>query len=216
LVRSSFAWLVLGITSVLSDGVMAAPPAETLLTNGGFDSDVQLSGWDFGNALASWSSLDVASEAGSGSARIENAFPEAGFSFEISHCVATLPGAHALGASYWIPSGQAPAAGDAGVRWFFHAGEGCDPGAFLAAGQISTENIMVVPDQWGELSIDGVVAPPGTGSARLFLVDRKESVEGTFAAHFDDAYLIPEPGAAALAPALLAALGLLSACGRRR
>jgi len=215
-VRASLAWLRLGMACVVSGAATAAPPAATLLTNGGFATDVQFAGWDLGNANPIWSSLDIADDAGSGSARIENAFPQAEFSFEISQCVATLPGPHALGASYWIPSGQAPATGDAGVRWFFYDGAGCDEGAFLDAGQISTENIVVVPDAWGELSIEGMVAPPGTGSARLFLVDRKESEEGTFAVQFDDAYLIPEPDAAALAPAALAALGGLAACGRRR
>lgn len=213
--RSMLAGLVLGVAVAAPGAARAEVPVDTLLANGSFAADAQLDGWDLGTAVASWSTLDVAGDPTSGSARIENSFLDPGFSFEISQCLVTGPGPHAFGASYWIASGQEPATGDAGVRWFFSAGSSCDPGAILAGGQRYTENIVIVPDVWGEVSIADVAAPPGTGSVKFSLANRQESGLGIFVVQFDDAYaVVPEPRG--LAGACAAALALAALRLRRR
>lgn len=186
----------------------AAAPAQNLLANPDFDTDVTSGGWgaDVDWILGSWQEPDAFGDGDSGSLLVTNV-REFGGSNGWFQCIPASEGL-ALDASVWTRSapGQTNSNGAWLEVWFF-ASTGC---SFAPPGLIeSIFTEYASPADWTEIALRDLVTPAGTQSIRFDLRVEKASGDPEAAtAEFDAAYL-PEPGALATAAAALAALAAL-------
>jgi hypothetical protein len=172
-------WTVLAallITNVPTGG------AQNLLDNGDFDSDV--SGWAALGADLSivWDPEDHAADPGSGSLYSVNNAPAAG-NFAIVSCVDSIPDGLPYQVSGWVklPSGQ-PVDGRTELFWYWYDAPSCSGSQ---TSQPGTSAITVAED-WTFLQSSAEVAPPGTMSAWVVLLNNKNDADpGALQISFD-------------------------------
>jgi hypothetical protein len=169
----------------------AAAPAQNLLVNGDFASDV--SDWTYPDAQPIWSGFDVNGASNSGSALGTNAAAAAGSRvYVLRQCIPIVePGLYVLGVSAFTPTGQV----DGNLLFSYVAranSPDCSGGAFIAGG-------LFLPSvgQWRRYTSGTslrISAPltPGTTVEVLLGID-KTPVGGSFSGYFDAVSLVYDP-----------------------
>lgn len=170
---------------VLTALASAAPsPAENLLVNAGFDSD--LAGWSLLDPLveAVWSPEDVAGDPASGSARVTHPGPPGPGGSGPAQCVPVVGGArYDFGAFIREPSGHS-GSGVAYVLVHFFAGGACEGTELGGAG---ADPIEEVEGEWFPVQNFVAQAPEAAGSARVLLLVASDQ----HTARFDDVRFCP-------------------------
>lgn len=179
---------------VLAPIATAAPsPAENLLVNAGFDSD--LAGWILLAPLveAAWSPDDVAGEPASGSVRVTHPGPQVPGGSGPAQCVPVTGGArYDFGAFITEPAGQS-GSGVAQVLIHYFAGGACEGTEVGSAGANPIEEIE---GEWYPLQNFVSQAPETAGSARVLLLVASDQ----HTAWFDDVRFCPHGRCALLLP----------------
>ena len=194
------------IPIALAIGSLAASRAEAanLITNGGFDdAGSYLTGWLNVGVDESWAADDADGAPDSGSVEIKNPHGDT-FTEFIYFCVPVEGGAsYSYGAKQKTLSGQT-ATGEARLVLFFSSDSNCSDS--LASAQTTSTAV----GDWTSLQ-DSAQAPPDALGARLLLLVSKVSggSANDLTVRFDDAFIVPEPGAAALQLSAALALGVL-------
>jgi len=190
----------------------AARANGNLVQNPNFDTDLPPWSDGPGGITSVWDSRDVVDNPASGSARVTSAQVDAGgqgvSGSGLIQCIDIVGTgtvrSFQLGASYFIPSGQnRTATPDVSVSWFPSAG--CTNYNGASDGKTPLGN--PITDTWSQLQTT-VAAPMDAQSLRIFLRPRKVEANGTVDVLFDAVFL-PEPDAAALGVAAIAAIGAL-------
>jgi hypothetical protein len=167
--------------------VSSATPAQNLLVNPDFDSDI--SGWSANVAwiVGAHDAEDVDEPSSSGSVLVENSRSSGGGN-GLFQCV-LVSGDTLYDTSIWIriPLGQAMT-GDASLRLFWFANPTCDFADYLTDHFFP---IFTPSAAWTEIQ-ESVDAPFGAQSVRFDLGVSKDDPGGTFETKFDAVYL-PEP-----------------------
>ena len=195
------------VSFLLAAGLVLAGPAGAqdvdLLVNGSFDED--LAGWNAfasGTSSASWNALDVGGSASSGSFRAEMVYLGLGNpnNVNLNQCLNVVAAAsYAFGASIRQQAGGGEGGAFVRVSWFE------DPGCGGDNVNTNDASIFLIDDTWRLAELTNVWSGSAR-SARFTLVNLSQDVSAPYVAFFDDAFFVPEPGAASAAAAALAAL----------
>lgn len=143
--------------------------AQNMVVNGDFDTDVL--GWTTFGTPFDWNSADWLGAPVSGSGLLTNEV-DGTMHAGIVACVDGVVGGQSydLGGMIMIPSGQA-GSGGAGYGLYWREGAGCS-GSQSVGGY---SPYIVESDVWVHLTLWGLVAPAGTQSAEVMLLNNKTS-----------------------------------------
>jgi hypothetical protein len=204
-----------GLALVVAGLSLGAPStaSASFLFESGFDEGVF--GWAPITSFSALSSseLDVGDSSESGSARIEvkaSTSPFFGFPHDyVLECFPIDPAlTYQVGAWILIPAGQATA-GSAQMSVLFYANGSC-----TGVPQLRNTFALRTPGEWTYVEDPAVVPPSTAQSAHVGMAVFKNSVDVTYAAHFDDVVFAPEPSAGLLRIVAAAALVALRRRGR--
>jgi hypothetical protein len=183
-------------------------PAQNLVVNGDFDTGLGSWYWPPPWIETEWSALDAGGSPTSGSVRQENFNDDGTAGLGTGQCVPVVAGvSYRVSFSVYVPSGQT-GTGLAGLNFGWNSSVDCRSSAGIG-GLYGTAGTPEPVDEWSDLTFEWLEAPPGAQTMQVFLACKKTSVSGTFAAYWDDVFVVPEPGAAASCGAAL--LGLAAA-----
>jgi hypothetical protein len=178
------ATLLRPVLTILALGVMAAvvpAAAQNLVVNSRFDTS--LAGWtyDRGVGEATWSSLDVGAQPGSGSMRYTTSQASPAGEFAFFQCLPATGGAvYRAIADFLIPSGQSRTGDIALIAVFYDSADCTTLGTTgVNFGQV------VTPGSWQHVG-GQMLAPPSTRSVRLYPSLFKNEAGGSLVAHVDN------------------------------
>lgn len=177
------------VPAVLAGALLGAVPASAanLLNNPHFATS--LAGWEATGPGVSWSPVDVAGSASSGSARAVNEGTNGSFSgIYLRQCVPVVAGTtYDVGFQAMLPSDQGRS-GSAGAVFYFYDQPGCPLGVTLPGS--GTLGSVTDDGTWEDVH-GSFTAPAGSRSAFLMFSVAKTEAGGQLAAHFDDAFVCP-------------------------
>jgi len=172
---------------------LVAPPAlaQNLVTNAGFDTNVDFWTPYFSGGTLVWSPLDWAGNPSSGSGFETNAQAAAAAATHRASTCMIVPttGVYEVGGHIRIPGGQA-STGRASVDLIAWEGPGCQGVASLvtlAGGSVTT----ATTDVWVPILVQGLSLTQGM-AFQVALTVAKDQAGGTLAAHFDFARFGPQ------------------------
>ena len=171
-------------------GTCVIPGGTNLLTNGGFDTGV--AGWTVFDPkiVLTESALDATGCSTSGSVLATNQDPN-GLNSGFYQCVPVTAGVtYNAGVMILTPSGGAQGQTFLQVAWFPTAN--CAGSSLTLAGQVESSGNF---DAWEPLTLTGLLAPSGTGSAYVYgQIIKNFPNTLPYQTYYDMFYLSPAPG----------------------